>query len=156
MNELQPIPDSTSAFDGEDEYVDMDGDTMTLAGEYVELQLRLRDTKSESDMLDRRAKALEPVLLERMNIEGCQNINVRGMTLYRKTDRYVSKAKGVETEEVVAALFDIGMGWLVNDSYNAMKLKSAIMEKIDAGEELPEQIKPLLNIGEVHRLGARK
>lgn len=154
MNELQELFDES--IEVEDFEVDLDGDTLSLASEYAELQLRLRDSKSESDMLEARAKAIEPRLMERMNIEGCQNLSVKGLTIFRKTNRYVSKAKGVETEELVAALKDCGMGWLVKDAYNAMQLKSAVIEKIEAGEELPEGIKNLISIGETQCLGTRK
>lgn len=160
MNDLQQaydeLPDASHASDQEDEFLDLDADTMTLAGEFADIMLRIRDTKTETEMLEKRAKAIEPKLMERMNVEGCQNLNVRGLTIFRKTNRYVSKAKGVETDDLVAALKDCGMGWLVKDAYNAMQLKSAVLEKIEAGEELPQQVKGLLSIGENYTLGTRK
>ena len=118
-------------------------------------------------------KQLEPGLIEDMVGTQMQRANVGGLTLYIRRDKWVHKKSGTANEVMCETLRQAGWGHLVEEGYNAARLKSAVLEKIteaqqadeEAGgisgpivdylEALPAPIRDLVEIGETPRIGAQ-
>lgn len=128
----------------------------TQLARFVELENERRDLELRLDAVKGEAGKLQAALIEQFADMGMQNAKVGDLTVYVRTDRYVSKRADVETETVCAALRDCGLGYMVADGYNPQSLKSKIKEYQDQGIEVPESLAALLNIGETPRLATRK
>lgn len=123
---------------------------------YAELENKRRLHQVEADDLQKQIKDLEEPLLNDMAEAGIQNVNCGGLTIYRRTDFYVSKRGDVPTPEIVDALRRHGLGYLVAEGYNANSLKSVIREWRDEERIIPDDLANKLNIGETVRLATRK
>jgi hypothetical protein len=147
----------------------------TLEHERRELEAKLKD-------IEGRASKLAAALLDDFADNGIQNTRCDGLTIYVRTDRYVSKKKDVETQTICDLLESLGRGDMVSDGYNASSLKSWVLEQIAMRADLRrdidgqraaggdvshleerlaeiDQIQPLLdllNIGEVPRIVSTK
>lgn len=128
----------------------------SLLSEFVDLEGERREHEERLKVIAEKAGKLSEELLNQFADLGLQNAKVKGLTVYVRMDRYVSKAQGVATETVCETLREIGCGYMVGDSYNAMSLKSKVREWIDQGIEVPPVLSKLLNIGEIPRLATRK
>lgn len=134
----------------------VDGDTLTLASRYSDLCDRFRDAEGEAEALKDQMRAIEPVLLERMQESGTQSIRAGRNTLYVKQTFYVSKRSDTETMNVIEQLRTHGMGYLVSEGYNAAALKGKLREMLDDGQEIPPDLAGLLNIGTAASIGHRR
>jgi hypothetical protein len=131
----------------------------TLMEEFVDLELRKREKEADLEMISDRFKTVEPQLREQMAALGMQNARCRGLTVYVKRDRYVSKkseADGVTTERLIEVLRECGLGYIVREAYQANSLKAKLVEWLTEGVEVPEQLAACLNVGESVRLATRK
>lgn len=124
--------------------------------EFAALQLRRRDVESELETIKAKSRDLEKDLLEEMSQNGIDNMRCNGLTIYRRTDLYVTKRADVETAELVAVMKNIGLGYLVSEGYSAQSLKSVIREHEKDGTEIPAQLVERLNIGHEVKLATRK
>lgn len=131
-------------------------DTLTLAARYSDLCDRCRDAEGEVDAVKEQMRAIEPVLLERMQESGTQNVRAGRNTLYVKQTFFVSKRSDVETLAIVERLRTHGLGYLVSEGYNAASLKGKLREMLDDGQEVPTDLAALLNIGTAASLGHRR
>ena len=123
---------------------------------FAQLQNARRDLEAALGAVERLAAVMEPGLLEEMSLAGIENLRCVGLTLFPRTDRYVSKCGEVETQTICDVLTELGMGYMVKDGYSAQSLKSKVAEWINEGHEVPPRLAGLLNIGTVTRLGSRK
>jgi hypothetical protein len=135
---------------------DLDTDMLTMLSEYAELSNRLRDAQGEADMLKSKMSELEPSILEAMALNGVDNVRVKNLTVYRKTNFYVSKRGSVETQTVCDLLREHGLGYLVADGYSPAALKSKVKEWLDEGAEVPAKLAECLNVGDQVVLATRK
>lgn len=124
--------------------------------EFAALQIRRRDVEAELETIKAKSKVLEADLLEEMSQNGIDNMRCGGLTIYKRTDLYVTKRADVETAELVAIMKSIGLGYLVSEGYAPQSLKSVIREHEKAGTEIPEQLAQRLNIGHEVKLATRK
>lgn len=124
--------------------------------EFAALQIRRRDVEAELETIKAKSKVLEADLLEEMSQNGIDNMRCSGLTIYKRTDLYVSKRADVETVELVAVMKSIGLGYLVSEGYSAQSLKSVIREHEKAQTEIPSQLAERLNIGHEVKLATRK
>lgn len=127
-----------------------------LLAEFVALENERREHENRLKIISERVGQLQPVLLDQFADAGMQNARIGDLTVYIRTDRYVSKRGDVSTEQVCGVLRDCGLGYMVSDGYNAMSLKSKIKEYQDSGVEVPQELAAVLNIGEAFRLATRK
>lgn len=132
------------------------GPFQELLTEYVALEKERREHEERLEIIAERCRQLEEPLLNYFADTGMQNARVSDLTVFIKTDRFVSKRGEVTTEQVCQALRDCGLGYMVSDGYSAQSLKSKVREWQEAGVEVPERLAALLNIGEVSRLATRK
>lgn len=124
--------------------------------EFARLANLKRDLDAQLSDCTARMAELEPSLIEEMAEAGMQSTNIDDLTLYIRTDKYVSKRGEFTSQQICDCLRKHGMGYMVNDGYNAASLKSKVRELIDDGSGLPDDLKAMLNIGETQRIGSRK
>lgn len=127
-----------------------------MLAEFVGLEHERREHEEKLKVIAERTAKLQEALLDQFADLGLQNASVKGLTVYVRMDRYVSKAKDATTDAVCHALRECGCGYMVSDGYNAQSLKSKVKEWQDAGVEVPAALAGLLNIGEIPRLATRK
>ena len=104
-----------------------------LLDEWISLEIARRELEDQLKKVKDRLTKLGELMDESMAESGIQSLNARNFTVYRTTKRYVSKAKGVSTDQVCAALRSIGRGDMVAEGYSASSLKSSPCYK-----QLPE------------------
>lgn len=123
-------------------------DRMSL---FALLEIIRRDLEDALDRVKKRANGMKDQLLEEMVLHGIKNMNVHGLTIFSRIDRYVRKKSdkdGVTTQMICDALEEIGRGEMVDDGYSPASLKSLVVEMLaEDGDGVPEQLKELLNIG---------
>lgn len=128
--------------------------TESMCREYVALVKVNRELNSLAEENANRMKRIEAELVDRFADSGIKRLNVDGMTLYTRVDRFVNKKADVPTPQMVDALRKAGLADLCNESYSAASLKSRVLEWIDAGEAVPEPLAECINITESPRLVA--
>lgn len=125
-----------------------------LAADRVNLEKKRRHIEAQLDAISAAIRQLDAQLLDQFAESGVKRLNVDGITLYTRVDRYVTKRKDVATETVIEAMRLAGLGDLCSESYSASALKSRVVEMLTAGEELPAELAECLSIGEVPRIVA--
>ena len=123
---------------------------------YVELELRRRELEDELKAVKAEARGLEEEILNQFADLGCQNMNVDGLTLYIRQERWYGKKPDVTAEQVCDALNQCGFAYLVKEGYNANSLRGALNELVKNDEPIPEPLERLLNTEPVSKLGSRK
>jgi len=123
--------------------------------EFVRLEKRRRELEAELDDTKKRAKTIQEPLLEHFADLGVQNIKADGLVVYVKTNRFVTKRGGIDTERVCDALRDAGLGYMVAAGYSAASLKGKVREWQEEEIEVPPHLAELLNIGEAFILATR-
>lgn len=131
-------------------------DRSPILKRFVRLEQLRRRLEETLDAVKARIEPLKNEVYEHFAETGVQNARCDGLTVYLKTTRFVSKRKEYTMEQVCECLRAHGFGYLVSDGYNAAALKSAIVEKLVEGVELPEPLKGMLNIGETTEVATRK
>lgn len=152
-NELQEAFDQQVAAEPD---APASGDFLKRLKEFTLLELERRALEENLECTQKRILALKPQLLEDMAEAGVESAHCNGLSVFTRIDRYVSKKKEVETEQVCRVLEQIGRGDMVNDGYNASSLKALIGEWMTEGQEVPPVLAGLLNIGSVVNLVTRK
>lgn len=136
--------------------------TATLPGKFLWYSRLAQAKREQTELLDQitaRMNELEPHLLEEMAANGIERQTVDGMTLFPRTEFYVSKKAekdGVTTELVIKALRKCGCDYMVSEGYSASSLKAKVKEWRENGVDVPSVLAELLNIGETLKLAARK
>ncbi len=135
-------------------------------GPHAQLESQLRHRvaleKSQRD-LDERLKTVKAEiaemndnLVEQMAMAGMQNAKVDGMTVFLRTDKFVSKKGGTTTVQMCQILRYCGLDYMVAEGYSASSLKSKIKEYGELGEQVPSVLLDALNITEETKVVARK
>lgn len=128
-----------------------------LASRWEKLVHEKKATADREKSINEEISALEKDLLEEMGLNGLPSIKTEsGMTIYRRTETFVSKAAGVTTERLCAEMAQHKeTADLVALNYNANSLRSRYKELIESEETLPPAVRNLLNVTEQIRLGYR-
>lgn len=132
------------------------GTMRELLAEFVALEKRRRDAEGEAEELKAKIAAIEPLLREEMSMCGMQNARCDGLTVFIKTDQYVSKKAEFTTEQVCDVLRTHGLDYMVGEAYSAATLKSKVVEWLKEGHDVPEKLAEMLNIGKSVKLSTRK
>jgi hypothetical protein len=115
---------------------------------FVALEHRRRELEELLEDVKGRADGLAQLLLDDFADCGMQRTTVDGLTVHIRTDRYVSKRKGIETEAVCRMLEAVGREDMVADGYNASSLKAWVLEQLAQKRELETEINKLRERGE--------
>ena len=127
-----------------------------LIGKWRNGKKLMEDAKCDLAQRVANVFALEEMILERLSMEGYDNVKHDGETLYKMEVRSVTKADGVGVDQLTKALNGSEFDYLLKPSYHASSLKGAVLERIDSGEPLPEELEGLIKISEFVKLGCRK
>lgn len=127
-----------------------------LLAEFVALEKRRRDAEGEAEELKAKIQKIEPLLMEEMAMCGMTNARCDGLTVFIKTDQFVSKKAEFTTEEVCQQLRNHGLDYMVGENYSAATLKSKVVEWLKEGHAVPEKLAEMLNVGKVTKLATRK
>lgn len=127
-----------------------------LLAEFVALEKRRRDAEGEAESIAEQIKKIEPLLREEMELCGMTNARCDGLTVFIKTDQYVSKKAEFTTEQVCDVLRTHGLDYMVGEAYSAATLKSKVVEWLKEGHDVPEKLAEMLNIGKTVKLSTRK
>ena len=97
-------------------------------------------------------KKLEEVALNALASSGMRNVPLNDedgcpVIVGRKAEMFVSKAKDVESSAIIERLRALELGSFCYDAYNAMRLKSYVVEELAAGREIDPKLRALLFVG---------
>lgn len=128
-----------------------------LAKKYENLILEKKRSSDAEKSLGVQISQIERELLEEMGLNGMQSLKTEsGTVLYRRTDRIVSKAGGVSTEDLCHELAQYAQTKdLVCPRYNANSLSSRWKEIVESDESIPQRLAAMLKIVEIDRVGYR-
>ena len=136
-------------------------DNLGRIAAYAKLENLRRRLEESASEVKAEMKRLEPMILEDMSEHGMKKMSSHGLTIFPKSETYVSKKSnesGATTGDVCNALKRTGFDYLVTteESYAPSSLKSAIVALTKEGKEVPAELENLLNIGTLIKLGVRK
>lgn len=130
--------------------------------EILELGDRLLALRDRKDELEKALKALneeldktELTLVRQMTDEETPLFNRQGRTLYLTTRTYASPAAGAK-EQLYSWLKQNGYEDLVKETVHAQSLSSLAKEMLEESDDLPEDLKPLMNVFDKTSIGVRK
>lgn len=120
-----------------------------------------RELEDLLDICKKEAENVGKLLLEDFVTNGMDRITIDGLTIHTRTDRYVNKVSELTQIQICEILKKHGLSYLVSEGYNAQKLKSWVLDKLDDKENggmdaIPEEIRAALKIGEIPRVVAVK
>ncbi len=129
---------------------------------WVKLTTAIRKHEDDAEDLKERRKVLEEALLNNMAKAGIKRVNVDGYTVY--IDRKLWAGHTGDSAALVAALREEGMGDIVTESANAMRLSSWVREfdpdnnlpPEDVAARLPERVRAAIKVSEKIQLAMRK
>jgi len=117
------------------------------------LEEQLRDTKARLD-------ELEPKIVESFQEEGIQSTKLDGYTIYLNRQLWAGHAGDKQAMcDLLKSMDDNTWNFLVEDNVNVQRLSARVREceKDDNGMPiLPEQLKEVIKVSEVFKIGARK
>lgn len=153
-----------------------DTESKTAVAEYVELDARKAELEAELEKVkDRLGELAESISADWVEA-GIQNMQVNGRTLYLAREFFCNKRGEIPMEAAVEAIRASGLTDLIQIGYNAARVKSWAREQIEQAraewserftkgevgsqpspeECLPEPLRPVFQVAEVHRLRCRK
>ena len=131
-------------------------DLMAIVTELTELENERRWAKERVDRATKRIEELTPAVLAAFDAAGMKRLTMNGLTVSPRCDRYLKYVNGSNTADVTEALADMpDMSYLVKPSYNGNALKSAVLEIVDAGGDIPSMLASLIEISEQFKVSFR-
>jgi len=129
--------------------------TKDLVNQFLALDTRKRDLKAVLTQVEAELQRLEPEILDRFERAGVQRMTMTdGTTAYIRRDLRVRAADG-DTERVIEALKESGLGDMVAEKFNTNTLAAYVREQARQHETngdgplSPEAIKVMLgDLGE--------
>ena len=133
--------------------------TKTILKPYV--ALHKQKTRLEAELADtkERMKEMEPVLTKSFTDEGLQSINLDGHTVYLNRQIWAGADDKDDMIKVLKAMDDDTWRFLVADNVNSSKLSARVREcerDDDNMPILPAELRPVIKVAEVFRIGVRK
>lgn len=120
---------------------------------------RLREEKEQAEealkRLEQRIREAEQLMVAQMLEEEMPSFSRGGKTFYLYTRTYASPVAG-RREELHRWLKEHGYESLVYETVNANSLSACIREMLEEANELPPDLKELVNVYEEHRIGIQK
>ncbi len=114
---------------------------------YVALEKRRRVVEEELERVKADSDVLAKLLLEDFAEAQASSFVCDGLTIYRRTDHYVSKKTGVATSVICAKLAEIGRPDMVEAGYAPAAMKSYVLEQLSQLKELDGEIVTLSKDG---------
>ena len=124
--------------------------------EFARLERLRRRCDEGLDRVMSRINRLRPDLEQDLSAAGITSTTVDGVNLHFRRKFVVNKLSekehGVTTQKICDALHALGRGDLVSDGYAPSSLKSYVEECIEQHGEVPEPLKSMLYVQEMHVL----
>lgn len=115
---------------------------------FVELELEKRRLDQAMKECKARIAVLQPHLIEDFAEQGTQNVRCGNLTVYLNRAWYVSRLKGVEKQQLLDKLVEVGRGEMITPNYHASALKAWVLEQLTAREELQRHFAELEKTGQ--------
>lgn len=127
-----------------------------LMQRYVELRRKRDRLRRELDAIVTESSTLEEQIREEFVQAGVQSLTgADGATLYLAQEIRASVSAQVEPEVVRAIFTTAGLGWLVKDYVHPASVTSWVIEAKKTGQEIPEEVREILNLSETYRVRIR-
>ena len=120
-----------------------------------ELDLRIKELENDVKALKKEKEILSQELCNEMQELGYDKLTVDGVTVYPRTDVYISIPKDNQ-EEALEWLKENGFGDYITETVNARTLTSVLKEELTDNPLLEDEIKELFNVSEKKRIGIRR
>jgi hypothetical protein len=129
-----------------------------LLQEYSKIKNQLDKSEADAKEAKERLAQLDEQILEALVEAGQQNCTGEdGRKFFRKTEKWVSPADGVERKEMIRILAnDPNFADLVSANVNSMSLRTRFNEVLDSGAEISPETMKVLRVSETVKLGTRK
>lgn len=127
--------------------------TVTIATQYILAVNECRATDAYLKKAKELRDILEQQLLEAFRVEGVQSIRTNEGMAYLRRDTWASLTAPADQ------LKGTSLEWLIKASVNQQSLSAAIREYPRDDQEqiiLPEEVKALVNVTEVYKIGVRQ
>lgn len=129
---------------------------------WVQLTEKIRKHEADAEDLKERRKTLEQKLIDNMVKAGIRRVNLAGQTIY--IDRKLWAGHAGDSMALTTALREEGMGDLVTETANAMRLSAWVREfdpdnnlpPDDVVARLPERVRSAIKVSEKTQLAMRK
>lgn len=126
-----------------------------LADKLKELRDRKKSLEDELKALNREIDETEQALVDAMLEEEMQNFVRAGQMFSLQTKTYAN-AVPERKQELLAWLKKNGYGDLVQETVNANSLAAFVRELLEEADELPEELRELVNVYEKTTIGIRR
>lgn len=114
---------------------------------FVELETEKRRLDQAMKDVKSRISVLQSHLIEDFAEQGTQNVRCGGLTIYLNRAWYVSRLKGIDKQELLDKLEEVGRGDMVTPNYHAGALKAWVLEQLTAREEIQRHFDELAKEG---------
>ena len=121
---------------------------------WAELTEAKRGLEAELRKVQESLTKMEPALLESMADAGVKSVNINGWLVYHQREFHCNLKEGVEKEQMIEAFRAAGLTHALGMQWQTMRAISK--EWAEAGEEPPQAIANLIDVGETFRLRTRK
>ena len=134
--------------------------TKTLLKPYVALHKLRTDLETKLADVKTRMKDLEPALTDSFTGEGLQSVNCNGYTVYLHRQLWAGHAGDKDALMAeLKAMTDESWSFLVKDNINSNSFSARVRE-LERNEDdmpiLPDNLKSLIKVSEVFKIGMRK
>jgi len=130
-------------------------DMFSLADQLRERKNKKKQLEKELKELKAEIEQIEQELVDIMLQEEMQNFTRSGQMFYLQTRTYAS-AVAEKKQELFIWLKENGYGDLVYETINANSLAAFIRELLEEEEELPKDLRDLVNVYEKTTIGMRR
>ena len=121
-----------------------------LEAEKTRIKVDLENTENQLAVVRKKLAA-------EMFTEKIQSTNIDGHTVYLKTNRWIKWSDGYpQQEDRAGALKLTELGWIVQEAINHNRLRSAVLEILDSGRELPPELSQLVEVEKQLTVESRK
>lgn len=134
------------------------GDTRTdlnsRLARWVELTERKRSLEADLRTVQEEMTAMEETLIEDMALAGMQSVKMNGQTVYRQREFYCRTKEGVGKDQLIESFRRAGLEHCLGMQWQTMR--GLAREWAEAGEEAPEGLLDVVEMGDHFRLRTRK
>lgn len=130
---------------------------MKLVREFVALEHARREHEKALKVIQKKMAQLQPHVAEFMGAFNMDKLTLDGYTVFPSRNRYIRRRENISTDDVAQTLRDMDdWSYLVRESYNASSLRSAVLEVLDSGADLPSQLLSVIEVEEVASIRFRE
>jgi|TARA_Y100000034_G_scaffold132852_1_gene196837 hypothetical protein len=124
---------------------------------FVELAVEKRGLSARLKEVGREMEGLQEKLLEYFTQHGYSKMTISGTTVYVHRQLWAGPLAG-DYPTACLAMIEAGDEWqeMVHERFSTQQLSARVRELDKEGEELPDELKEVINVSEVFSLRTRK